>query len=56
VRRLGTLEPRVVSAAGDLEDAAQRRDRDVGLLSFDEREPYAFSLAKKTAALPRKYL
>jgi len=55
MRGLGALAPSVVAAAGDLEDAAEDRDRDLGLLGLDKREPYALSLAKKAAAFFRLF-
>ena len=51
VRRLGVIAPGVVAVARDLEDAAERRNRDVGLLRVDEGKPQAFSLPKKAAFL-----
>jgi hypothetical protein len=39
MRRLGAIAPGVIAAARDLEDAAERRDGNFGLLRVDEREP-----------------
>src|SRR2546426_4101583 len=45
--------PGVEARARHLERAAQQPDRDGGLLRGDEREPHAFSFAKKAAAFFR---
>src|SRR5205823_11576290 len=47
--------PRVKARARRLQRAAEQPDRKGGLLRRDEREPHAFSFAKKAVALLRKF-